>query len=283
MSVELLRIAKRAAFAAAEVLREGYHHRNHLVVEAKGINDYVSNIDREAEERAIAEIKRARPKDFIVAEETADKFRSRKHKAQGATTWIIDPLDGTRNFIMGNPHFAVSIAAMQNGEIVAAVVFNPISDELYTAVKGGGAFCNDRRLRLTTSPSSLEGKVLTTGYAFKEPKRLERQLAVLPALFDAGMADIRRYGSAALDLCYVAAGRFDGYFEECVKPWDIAAGALIAREAKALVVDFQGGDNYLETEEVIAGKAAVVREVAQVIHRITQAQKKAAAVLNDKQ
>ncbi|RIY31521.1 hypothetical protein CJP74_07100 [Psittacicella melopsittaci] len=272
MSKSLLAIAKKAAFAAAEILRDGFYNRNNLVVETKGVNDYVSNIDKASEEAIIAVIKRAFPEDFIVAEETATAFTPKKYKVLGKHTWIIDPLDGTRNFIMGNPHFAVSIAVQENGETVAAVVFNPISDELFTAVKGGGSFLNDRRLRLEPDAkgSGVAGKVITTGYAFKEPHRLTRQLALLPALFDLGMADVRRLGSAALDLCYVAAGRFDGYYEEGVKSWDIAAGDLIAREANALVIDFQGGNRYLESDEVIAGSLEVVKTIAKVIHNLNR-------------
>ncbi|RIY32041.1 hypothetical protein CKF54_05485 [Psittacicella hinzii] len=272
MSKALLGIAKNAAFAGAEILRDGFYNRNNIRVETKGINDYVSNIDKASEEAIIAVIKRAYPEDFIVAEETAAKYTPKQYKVAGKRTWIIDPLDGTRNFIMGNPHFAVSIAVQENGETVAAVVFNPITDELYTASKGNGAFLNDRRLRLEphAKGSGLTGKIITTGYAFKEPQRLQRQLEVLPLLFNQGMADVRRLGAAALDLCYVAAGRFDGFFEEGIKPWDIAAGDLIAREANAIVTDFQGGNRYLENDEVIAGNIEVVKAIAKIIHGVTR-------------
>ncbi|RIY35600.1 inositol monophosphatase family protein [Psittacicella gerlachiana] len=274
MSKALLGIAKNAALAAAEILRDGFHNRNSIKVETKGINDYVSNIDKASEEAILAVIKRAYPEDFIVAEETASAYTPSKYKVAGKHTWIIDPLDGTRNFIMGNPHFAVSIAVQENGETVAAVVFNPITDELFTAVKGAGAFLNNRRLRLEphAKGSGIKGKVITTGYAFKEPQRLARQLEVLPLLFNQGMGDIRRLGAAALDLCYVAAGRFDGFYEEGIKPWDIAAGDLIAREANAMVIDFQGGNRYLETDEVIAGNVEVAREIAKIIHSVSRVQ-----------
>lgn len=274
MSLQLLNIAKRAAEAAAEILREGFNNRARLNIETKGINDYVSNIDKASEETIIEVIKKSRPEDFIVAEETATEYSPEKYRGAGKVAWIIDPLDGTRNFIMGNPQFAISIAAVENGETVAAVVYNPITDEMYTAVKGRGAFCNDRRLRLETSEkgSDITGKVIVTGFSFKEPQRLERQLTVLPALFEAGMGDLRRLGAAALDLCYVAQGRFDGYYEEGIKPWDIAAGALILREANGVVTDFQGGNKYLQTGEVIAGSIDVVRTIAKIHYRVTQVQ-----------
>lgn len=279
MSDKLLNIARRAADAAGRVLRSGFQNRQNLATEVKALNDYVTKYDKDAEATIINKIRELRPDDIFLAEESSDQFDTRRFDVfnnpeyKNKVLWIVDPLDGTRNFILGIPHFAVSIAAVENGELVAAVVYNPVTEEEFTAVKGKGAKFNDFRIEVNKGYRSegVEGRVLATGFCFKDRAVLAHQLPLLNELFSQhGLADIRRSGSAALDLCYVAAGRYDGYFEEGVCPWDIAAGALIVKEAKGLVFDYAAGNNYFKTKQVIAGNLEVARKLAQVFRKTQQ-------------
>lgn len=277
-SQALLTIAKRAATEAVNVLRQGHARRDSISVDRKSANDYVTNIDKAAQDTIIREIRRARPEDYIVAEENGDDYQPSKASEFGKVTWIIDPLDGTRNFMLGDSNFAVSIAAQISGRTVAAVVFNPITDEMFTAEAGRGAFCNGYRLRMNTfnkGTGGVAGKVVATGFAFKEPHRLERQLQMLNQLFDTSeglqVGDLRRTGSAAMDLCHLAQGRIDGFFEEGIKAWDIAAGALIARESGALVTDFSAGSNYLVDGEIICGHPEFCRDLCRHVAKANRA------------
>ncbi|MDF4355580.1 inositol monophosphatase family protein, partial [Vibrio parahaemolyticus] len=172
---------------------------------------------------------------------------------------IIDPLDGTTNFVKGIPHFAVSIAVRIKGKTEVACVYDPMQNELFTAQRGSGAQLNSARIRVK-QPKDLQGAVIATGFPFKQKQHSESYFKIMSAMF-VEVADFRRAGSAALDLCYVAAGRVDGYFELGLKPWDIAAGELIAREAGAIITDFAGGTEYLKSGNVVASSARGVKSL----------------------
>lgn len=260
----MLNIAIRAARKAGNIIAKGYELApNETVVSQKGKNDYVTTVDKAAEEAIIEVIRKSYPDHSIVAEESGINA--------GANTdvqWIIDPLDGTTNFVKRFPHFCVSIAIRVNGRTEVGVVYDPIRNELFTAVRGEGAKLNEFRLRIDTERRDLQGAILATGFPFKAAYHRAAHLNMIGSLMDNGVADFRRSGSAALDLAYVAAGRVDGYFEIGIKPWDCAAGDLIAREAGALVTNFVGGTDYLTSGNVVAGNSRVVKEVLTAIQPV---------------
>ncbi len=254
----ILNVMVAAAFKAARGLTRDLGEVENLQVSRKGPADFVSAADRRAEEVIRAELARARPDySFLMEESGASEGRDPQHR------WIVDPLDGTTNFLHGIPHFAISIALERQGKLAAALVYNPISDELFTAERGGGAFINDRRLRVA-SRQSLADAVVATGIPFRghgDHAAYTRQLAaVMPAV-----AGIRRFGAAALDLAWVAAGRFDGFWEEGLSPWDMAAGILLIREAGGYVTDLDGGEGMMQSGGIVAGNEAIHRELLTLI------------------
>lgn len=239
----MLNIAIRAARNAGTLILRSLHHVEHLEVTTKGRNDYVSDVDHLVEDEIIKVIKKAYPDHAIMAEESGVSGDS-------DTVWIIDPLDGTTNFLHGFPHFCVSIAVRVKGRVEHAVVYDPQRDELFTASRGDGAKLNDRRLRIPKR-RDLNGALLGTGFPFKYPEHHGKYLASFEALFPQ-VADIRRAGSAALDLAYVAAGRLDGYWEIGLQNWDLAAGILLVEEAGGLITDFAGDDALFDKGNVVA-------------------------------
>ncbi|MGB0216871.1 MAG: inositol-1-monophosphatase [Alteromonas oceani] len=248
----MLNIAVRAARVAGSLIVRGFENRDDLVKQAKGANDYVTQIDKDAEMAIIHKIKQSYPDHSFLGEESGETAGD-----SAEFQWIIDPLDGTTNFIKGIPHFAVSIALLHKGRLDQGVVFDPIRGELFTASRGQGAQLNGYRIRASKA-RDLSETVLATGLPFKN-KTLYADYAIrLNKIFhDCG--DIRRAGSAALDLAYVAAGRHDGYWERGIKPWDIAAGELLVREAGGLVTDFSGNNDPLYKGEIVAGSVKVVQ------------------------
>lgn len=253
----MLNIAIRAARKAGNIIAKSYEQApQDTVVTPKGTNDFVTAVDKAAEEAIIEVIRKSYPDHSIIAEESG--------LTAGENTdvqWIIDPLDGTTNFIKRLPHFCTSIAVRVNGRTEVGVVYDPIRNELFTAVRGEGAKLNEFRLRVDTERRDLNGAILATGFPFKAQQHRNAHLNMIEALMDNGVADFRRTGSAALDLAYVASNRIDGYFEIGIKPWDCAAGDLIAREAGALVTNFVGGTDYLTSGNLVAGNGRVVKEV----------------------
>ncbi len=249
----MLNIAVRAARVAGNVITRGFENRSEIETQVKGPNDYVTRIDKEAEQAIISKIKQSYPTHSFVGEEGGIVAGDEDFK------WIIDPLDGTTNFIQGIPHFAVSIALMIKGRLDQAVVFDPIRGELFTASRGAGAQLNGFRVR-TSARKDLNGSVLATALPFKHKDRFSDYMTSFNNIF-MQCGDIRRGGSAALDLAYVAAGRFDGYWEKGIKPWDIAAGELLVREAGGIVSDFVGGHDTMKKGEIVAGNPKVVREL----------------------
>ena len=263
----MLNIAINASGKAGDIILRYMNRIDTLSVTSKQRNDFVSEVDREAEQAIIDIIRKAYPDHSILAEESGD------HKGKDEFQWIIDPLDGTTNFLFGFPQFAVSIALMHKGKLDQAVVYDPVKQELFTGSRGAGAQLNRRRLRVTPR-RSLEGALLGTGFPFRQQQHLDAYLDMFKALFP-DTAGIRRAGSAALDLAYVAAGRLDGFWEIGLSSWDMAAGALIVREAGGIVTDFDGGEDYLSSGNVVAGSPKILHEILKSIapHRTDELKK----------
>ena len=256
----IVTIAVRAARRAGNLITSAMDQVDRLDVTEKATNDFVTEVDRQAEEGIISIIHDAYPDHSILGEESGEISGK---KGDSDYQWIIDPLDGTTNFLHGFPQFAVSIGVKYKNRLEHAVIYDPTRQELFTASRGGGAQLNDRRLRVTNR-KGLDGALLGTGFPFKQQQHLDTYLATFKALFPV-TAGIRRPGSAALDLAYVAAGRLDGFWEIGLNPWDMAAGALLVQEAGGLISDFGGGDDYLETGNVVAGNPKVFKAILQTI------------------
>ena len=249
-------IAARAARSAGNVILRYMNRIDGLNVVEKQQMDFVSEVDKLAEAEIIKELRRAYPDHAILAEESGAT-------GKGPLTWVIDPLDGTHNYLRGIPHFSVSIALLEKGVPIHAVVFDPLRDELYTASKGDGAYINDRRMRVSKR-ENLGGAMIATGFPFRQREHLTAQLDMTRAIL--GQAeDIRRSGSAALDLAYVAAGRYDGYFEIGLKPWDMAAGVLLVHEAGGRYCDFAGRDGIPASGNIIASNLNVAKAMVDAI------------------
>jgi myo-inositol-1(or 4)-monophosphatase len=249
-------IAARAARSAGNVILRYMNRIDGLHVVEKQQWDFVSEVDKLAEAEIIKELRRAYPDHAILAEESGQT-------GKGPLTWVIDPLDGTHNYLRGIPHFSVSIALLDKGVPIHAVVFDPLRDELYTASKGDGAYLNDRRMRVGKR-ENLGGAMIATGFPYRQRAHLDAQLDMTRAIL--GQAeDIRRSGSAALDLAYVAASRYDGYFEIGLKPWDMAAGVLLVHEAGGRYCDFAGRDGIPASGNIIAGNLNVAKAMVDAI------------------
>ena len=264
-----INIMERAARRAARGLIRDFGEVEQLQVSKKGPADFVSTADLKAERILIAELKKARPGFGILIEEQGEQ------KGDGRHRFIVDPLDGTTNFLHGIAHFAISIALERDGEIVAGIVFEPIKDELFWAEKGAGAYVNERRLRVSAR-SKLPEALLATGIPFHghgEPEPfLKTFAAVMPEV-----AGIRRIGTASLDLAYVAAGRFDGYWEFGLQPWDIAAGILLVREAGGYVTEIDGGRGMLASGDVLAANDRLHKPLGDLLRRALAGQPAARA------
>lgn len=253
----MLNIAIRAAYAAGDIIARYSKDLEKLQVEVKSHNDFVSQVDKEAENIIIQSIRKSYPKHHILAEESGEVIGSEEYQ------WIIDPLDGTTNFLHGFPQYSVSIG-IKKGEILEhAVVYDPSREELFSASRGQGAQLNKRRIRVSPA-RGLKGSLLGTGFPFREVDYVDTYIAMFKD-FMLKTAGIRRPGSAALDLAYVAAGRLDGFWEINLKPWDVAAGALLVREAGGLVGSFIGEDTFLHSGNIIAATPKVFHEMLQVV------------------
>jgi myo-inositol-1(or 4)-monophosphatase len=251
-----LNIAVRAARNAGNIIVRAMEHVDRLTITEKAENDFVTEVDNAAEQEIIRTIRNAFPSHAILAEESGAQGNT---EGDNGYQWIIDPLDGTTNYLHGFPQFAVSIALKNKQTIEQAVVYDPLRQELFTASRGRGAHLNDRRIRVT-SRRGLEGALLGTGFPFKQQQHLETYLNTFRSLFPM-TAGIRRAGSAALDLAYVAAGRLDGFWELGLKPWDIAAGALLIEEAGGFISDFSGTQDFFETGNVVAANPKIQKAI----------------------
>jgi myo-inositol-1(or 4)-monophosphatase len=250
--------ARRAALAAGAFVRERFAARRTGRIVAKGQNDFLTEVDTASEAMIKETLASALPSIGFLAEESAE--------AQTANAfWIIDPLDGTTNFIHGYAAIGVSIALMERGRISVACVYDPLREELFEAQLGGGAYLNGRSIRVS-GVASLEASLLGTGFPFSVPAYLDSYLGTFKDLFHSSR-DIRRAGAAVLDLCHVAAGRLDGFWELYLKPWDMAAGALIVREAGGTVSDFFGNADFLEAGNIVAAAPAIHGRIVEITKR----------------
>ena len=253
----LVNIAVRAARRAGDLIMRNLPRLHELTVTAKSRNDFVTEVDRLAEREIIETIRHSYPDHAFLAEESGES-------GSGSDVWIIDPLDGTTNFVHGFPIFAVSIAFQRRGTLEHAVVYDPAQQELFTATRGDGAELEGRRIRVS-GQRALEGALIGTGFPYHQnAEHIDAYLAMFKTVCTRA-AGIRRPGAAALDLAYVAAGRLDGFWEIGLRAWDIAAGALLIREAGGLIGDLRGDDAYLESGNVVAGGPKVFAELLHVI------------------
>lgn len=243
-----LNTAIKAARRAGKIIVRSFDRGDTLSIDRKGFNDYVSEVDRAAEAEIIEVLRHAYPGHGILAEESG------RHEGDDYQ-WIIDPLDGTTNFLHGFPQCAVSIALRHKGRLEQAVIFDPLRDELFTASVGDGAHLNNRRIRVSRA-RKLDQSLIGTGFPFRSMENLDCSLKTLKELLPR-TSGIRRPGAAALDLAYVACGRFDGFWETGLKPWDLAAGCLLIREAGGLVSDLDNRGDYLDSGNLVAGNPHV--------------------------
>ena len=256
----LLNIAVSAARKAGDIIVRHLDRVDRLTVQAKEHNDFVSQVDRLAEDEIIYTIRKAHPDHAILAEESG------AHSGNDEFQWIIDPLDGTTNFLHGFPVFSVSIAVKHRGVLEHAVVYDPMRQELFTASRGGGAQVDGKRIRVSQQ-KTLEGALIGTGFPFRENQNLELYMRMF-AVMARQSAGLRRAGSAAQDLAYVAAGRLDGFWEMGLKPWDIAAGALLIQEAGGLVGHFDGTAGIPENGDILAGGEKIFKAMADDFKRL---------------
>ena len=255
----LMNVMIAAARKAGRSLARDFGEVEHLQVSVKGPANFVSAADHRAEDIIYKELAKARPGyGFLMEERGVVEGDDKTHR------WIVDPLDGTTNFLHGIPHFAISIGLEREGVMVAGLVYNPASDELITAEKGKGAFLNDRRRLRVAGRKTLADAVVVTGIPHRgrpgHPRFMDEMTSVMTEV-----AGLRRSGSAALDMAYVAAGRYDGYWERGLKPWDLAAGMVLVREAGGLVTDVDGGDNILARGDVLTGNSAIIKALSPLL------------------
>lgn len=254
----LVNVMVAAAMKAARGLRRDFNEVENLQVSKKGPADFVSEADRRAEQILFEELSRVRPGFGFLMEE-----RGVIAGAEEGARWIVDPLDGTTNFLHGVPHWAISIAAEERGELVAAVIYDPLSEELFWADRGKGAYVNENRLRVSARGRMSEA-LIATGIPFRG-KDGHEQFVVEMAAVMGEVAGIRRYGSAALDLAWLAAGRYDGFWESHLGIWDMAAGILLVREAGGFVTDLDGGRRIFETGGILAANDQLHRPLGQLL------------------
>ena len=252
----MLTIAVKAARRAGGIISRASQDIDLLTVKHKNHNDFVSEVDRAAEDAIIDILREAYPDHAILAEESG---------AQGDSEyqWIIDPLDGTTNFLHGFPQYAVSIALAHKGVLSQAVIYDPVHNDLFTASRGRGAYLNDRRLRVSKR-LYLKDALIGTGFPYTDYTHLDTYMAMLRDMMQK-TSGVRRPGSAALDLAYTAAGRLDGFWEIGLRPWDIAAGCLLVQEAGGLVGDFLGNENYLQSGNIMAGNPKIFVQLLQTL------------------
>jgi len=252
----MLNIAVKAARRAGSIINRATQDLDLLTVQRKGNHDYVSEVDKMAEQAIVETLLEAYPDHAILAEEGG---------AQGNSeyVWIIDPLDGTTNFLHGLPQFAVSIALQHKGLLSQAVVFDPSRNELYTATRGRGTYLNDRRLRVSKQ-TRLEDALIGTGFPYHDFSFMDAYMKIFKDLMPK-VAGVRRPGAASLDLAYVAAGRYDGFWEAGLKQWDMAAGILLIQEAGGLVTDFEGGENVLSSGNIVGGNPKIFAQLLTII------------------
>jgi myo-inositol-1(or 4)-monophosphatase len=257
---EFLNVAVTAAQRAGNIILENLGHISKDDIALKKASDFVTRVDTESERIIINTIKERYPEHSFLAEESVHESNTESYR------WIIDPLDGTTNYIHQYPVFSVSIALEYKRERIAGVIHDPLRNDLFTAVKGEGAFLNG--IRIAVSPvRDLKDSLICTGFPFRQKERIDLYLRLFKNIFNR-VSDMRRAGSAALDLAYLACGRCEGFFEIGLSPWDVAAGALMITEAGGLVTDFNGGNNYLSTGNVVAGAPKIQGELLSEVKKV---------------
>ncbi|MCO5976598.1 inositol monophosphatase family protein [Ideonella oryzae] len=260
----MLNIAVKAARAAGAIINRGSMDLDLLKINTKSPNDFVTEVDQLAEEAIIDIILQAYPAHGILAEESG---RERGNKSSDFV-WVIDPLDGTTNFIHGFPVYCVSIALTFRGKVEQAVVYDPNRNDLFVASRGRGAYLNDKRLRVSRR-TRLQDSLIGTGFPFRRGDNFQRYMKMFETLMPL-CAGLRRPGSAALDLCYVAAGYYDAFFETGLSPWDIAAGSLIVTEAGGLVGNFTGEPDFMNQREILAGAPKIYGQLVPLLSPFTR-------------
>ena len=261
MQHPLLNIATEAARSASKIILRFMDHIESIEINEKDINDIVTEVDKHSEQEIIYQIQKAYPDHSILSEECG-------HIEGNHFTWIIDPLDGTNNYVHGFPHFAISIAVKVEDRLEIGLVYDPIRNELFTAARGQGAHLNNRRIRVSEC-KKLENALIGTGFPYKKKQHIKPYLNVFESIF-LSASGIRRAGSAALDLAYVAAGRLDGFWEASLNEWDMAAGTLLIQEAGGMLSDFQGETNYLFTGNIIAGNPKIHKSIQELLKKSLQ-------------
>lgn len=260
----MLNVAVKAARAAGAIINRAALDVEAVRISQKQTNDFVTEIDHAAEEAIIETLLGAYPDHGIWAEESG-----REHGRAGADhVWVIDPLDGTTNFIHGFPVYCVSIALLVRGRVEQAVVYDPTRNDLFTATRGRGAFLNDRRIRVSKR-TQLKESLISTGFPFRPGDNFNLYLRMMADVMKR-TAGLRRPGAAALDLCYVAAGFTEGFFETGLSPWDVAAGSLIVTEAGGLIGNFTGESDFLEQRECLAGSPRIYGQLVKVLHKYSK-------------
>jgi len=254
----MLNTAVKAARKAGTIITRAAFDVDKLTIRAKRQHDFVSEVDHAAEDAIISVLRDAYPDHGFLAEESGYKDKQRDY------IWVIDPLDGTTNFLHGFPQYCVSIGLMHKGKPTQAVVFDPNRNELFTASKGAGAFLNDRRIRVS-KVDKMDGALIGTGFPFKVIENVDDYLRMLKNVMKT-TSGVRRPGAAALDLAYVACGRIDGFWEIGLSPWDMCAGALLIREAGGLVGDMEGNEGFMDKGEIVAANAKLFAALLKTLH-----------------
>lgn len=253
MQHPMLNIATQAARSASRTLLKFLDQPEKIEISEKDHNYIVTNVDQIAEAQIIEHLKNAYPEHGILAEEHG-LIEGNEY------TWVIDPIDGISNFVHNIPHFAISICLKKDGEVELGLIYDPIRNELFTAVKGGGAFLDNRRIRVSTT-KNFKQALLGTGFPYRDPHHIKPYMNTFTNIFPL-CSGLRRAGSAALDLAYVAAGRLDGFWEASLKEWDIAAGMLLIKEAGGIICDFSGEDKSLDSGSIITGNPKIFKTLS---------------------
>ena len=256
MAHPILNIAINAAHIAGDLMRQEFHNVASIPVTQKARHDYVTEIDKSSEMQIVREIKRYHPDHAILGEEGGEQGES-------DFVWIIDPLDGTSNYLHGIPHYGISIALQEKGRTEHAVVYDPMRDEMFSASRGRGAHLNNTRIRVSAR-TSMDSAIMATAFPFRQRGMMGVYTGIFSDVFRK-IEDIRRNGAAALDLAWVAAGRMDAFFEIGLKPWDVAAGALLVREAGGVVTDFDGNDAVEESHSILAAPYKLMTPLRKII------------------
>lgn len=254
----MLNIAIQAARQASKIMLRGLDQMEKMQITEKAPNDFVTQVDCVSEEIIMEHILKAYPKHAVLAEESGHT-----NAKNNEFCWIIDPLDGTRNFMQGYPQFSISIALLKRNVLELGLVYDPIRQDLFTATRGQGAYLNSRRMRISDT-KKINTALIGTGFPCTNKENIKQYLSVFENVF-MHCGDIRRAGSAALDLAYVACGRLDGFWESNLKTWDVAAGSLMIKEAGGMVTDFQQGETYLECGNIVAGNPKVHKALLNLI------------------